>query len=78
MLFQRQSFYIPRELEYHEKSNLFFDVRWVDRYGQRAWRAHSVQVLGIEGDTLSNLTAFMHPLAPALVPAFGLPLAFED
>jgi RNA polymerase sigma-70 factor, ECF subfamily len=45
--------------------------------GERTWRAHSLQVLGIEGDAISSLTAFMRPLAPALVPAFGLPLIME-
>jgi RNA polymerase sigma-70 factor (ECF subfamily) len=46
--------------------------------GERAWRAHSVQVLDIDGDAVSSLTAFMHPLAPALVAAFGLPLVIDD
>ncbi len=53
-------------------------VLYTQADGERAWRAHSVQVLGIEGDAISSLTAFMRPLAPALIPSFGLPLAFED
>ena len=44
---------------------------------RRAWRAHPLQVLGIESDAILSLTAFMRRLAPALVPAFGLPLAIE-
>src|SRR5262249_18342761 len=39
------------------------------------WRAHSIQVLGADADGISNLTAFMRPLAQSLVPAFGLALA---
>jgi hypothetical protein len=46
--------------------------------GECAWRAHSLQVLGIEGDAIPSLTAFMRRLAFALVPAFGLSLAIED
>jgi RNA polymerase sigma-70 factor, ECF subfamily len=53
-------------------------VLYTQAEGEREWRAHSVQVLGINGDGISNLTAFMRPLASALVPAFGLPLAIED
>jgi RNA polymerase sigma-70 factor (ECF subfamily) len=53
-------------------------VLYTQGIGERTWRAHSVQVLGIEGDAISSLTAFMRPLAPALVPAFGLPLVIED
>jgi RNA polymerase sigma-70 factor, ECF subfamily len=53
-------------------------VLYTQADGERAWRAHSVQVLSIEGDAILSLTAFMRPLAPALVPAFGLPLAFKE
>lgn len=45
--------------------------------GELEWRAHSVQVLGVGEDGISSLTAFMRPLATALVPAFGLPLAID-
>jgi RNA polymerase sigma-70 factor, ECF subfamily len=53
-------------------------VLYTQSDGERVWRAHSVQVLGIDGDGISSLTAFMRPLASALVPAFGLPLVIED
>lgn len=53
-------------------------VLYTQAEGEREWRAHSVQVLGIDGDGISSLTAFMRPLGPALVPAFGFPLTFED
>jgi RNA polymerase sigma-70 factor (ECF subfamily) len=53
-------------------------VLYTQAEGEREWRAHSVQVLGVDRDGISSLTAFMRPLAPALVPAFGLPLTFED
>ena len=46
--------------------------------GERSWRAHSLQVLGIEDNAISSLTAFMRPLAPSLVPAFGLAVVIED
>jgi RNA polymerase sigma-70 factor, ECF subfamily len=46
--------------------------------GEREWRAHSVQVLGIDREGIFNLTVFMRHLAPALVPAFGLPLTLQD
>jgi RNA polymerase sigma-70 factor (ECF subfamily) len=46
--------------------------------GERVWRAHSVQVLDVDADGISSLTAFMRPLAQSLVPAFGLDLAIED
>jgi RNA polymerase sigma-70 factor, ECF subfamily len=53
-------------------------VLYTQGEGAREWRAHSVQVLGMDGEGISSLTAFMRPLAPALVPAFGLPIAIED
>jgi RNA polymerase sigma-70 factor, ECF subfamily len=53
-------------------------VLYTQAQGEREWRAHSLQVLGIDGEGIFNLTAFMRPLAPALVPAFGLPLSIQD
>jgi RNA polymerase sigma-70 factor, ECF subfamily len=38
------------------------------------YRAHSIQVLQLQGDAISSLTAFMKPLGPALFADFGLPL----
>jgi RNA polymerase sigma-70 factor (ECF subfamily) len=37
------------------------------------WRAHSLQLLEIEGERIARFTLFMRPLGPALFPAFGLP-----
>jgi RNA polymerase sigma-70 factor, ECF subfamily len=45
--------------------------------GAREWHVHSLQVLAIDSDGISSLTAFMRPLALALVPAFRLPIVFE-
>jgi len=45
---------------------------------EAAWNAHSVQLLDLDQDGILSLTAFMRPLAPTLVPAFGLPLTFRD
>jgi len=42
------------------------------------WRAHSIQVLGVDDSGIASLTSFMRPLSQTLVPAFGLPLAIED
>lgn len=38
------------------------------------YRAHSIQVLELQRDTISSLTAFMKPIGPALFGDFGLPL----
>jgi RNA polymerase sigma-70 factor, ECF subfamily len=53
-------------------------VLYTQAEGECEWRAHSVQVLSIDEEGISSLTAFMRPLAPALVPAFGLPLTIQD
>jgi RNA polymerase sigma-70 factor, ECF subfamily len=37
------------------------------------WQAHSLQVLNVEGGKISQLTAFVRPLGPALFSAFGFP-----
>lgn len=42
--------------------------------GDPAYRAHSIQVLELQGDTIASLTAFMKPIGPALFAEFGLPL----
>lgn len=42
------------------------------------YRAHSIQVLELQGDTISSLTAFMKPLGPALFADFGLPVTAAD
>jgi RNA polymerase sigma-70 factor (ECF subfamily) len=39
-----------------------------------AWSAHSIQVLSLEGDAISNLTLFAKPTGPSFFQAFGLPL----
>jgi len=38
------------------------------------YRAHSIQVLDIQGDAICALTAYLKPLAPELFAEFGLPL----
>lgn len=38
------------------------------------WSAHSIQVLALEGDAISEITLFAKPTGPRLFPAFGLPL----
>ena len=38
------------------------------------WAAHSIQVLTLQGNTISRLTAFLPPAGPQLIEAFGLPL----
>jgi RNA polymerase sigma-70 factor (ECF subfamily) len=45
---------------------------------EHEWRAHSIQVLSVDGEGISSLTAFMRPLAPELVTAFGFPLAIAN
>jgi|KBSSwiStaDraftv2_1062776.scaffolds.fasta_scaffold12803_2 RNA polymerase sigma-70 factor (ECF subfamily) len=42
------------------------------------WNAHSLQVLSIRDDRISQLTLFMKPLGPQLFPAFRLPLTLQD
>jgi len=42
------------------------------------WTAHSLQVLSVRDDRISQLTLFMKPLSPQLFPAFKLPLALRD
>ena len=44
----------------------------------RVWNAHSLQVLSIRDDRISQLTLFMKPLGPDLFPAFRLPLTLRD
>jgi RNA polymerase sigma-70 factor, ECF subfamily len=53
-------------------------VLYTKAQGEREWRAHSVQVLGVSREGISSLTAFMQPLAPKLIPAFGFALAIQD
>lgn len=45
---------------------------------EQEWRAHSIQLLGVDADGISSLTAFMRPLAAELVTAFGFPPAIEN
>jgi len=42
------------------------------------YRAHSIQVLDIQGDAICALTAYLKPLAPELFAEFGLPLTLTD
>jgi RNA polymerase sigma-70 factor, ECF subfamily len=42
------------------------------------WRAHSLQVLDIDGERIAGFTAFMQPLGSTLFPAFGLPNDPQD
>jgi RNA polymerase sigma-70 factor (ECF subfamily) len=42
------------------------------------WHAHSLQVLSIRDDRITQLTLFMKPLGPQLFPAFRLPLTLRD
>ena len=42
------------------------------------WAAHSVHVLSIEQDTISELTLFAKPAGPRLFHDFGLPLVLSD
>lgn len=42
--------------------------------GDPTYRAHSIQVLELQGGGISALTAFMKPLGPALFADFALPL----
>jgi RNA polymerase sigma-70 factor (ECF subfamily) len=42
------------------------------------WNAHSLQVLSVHDDRITQLTLFMKPLGPQLFPAFKLPLALRD
>jgi RNA polymerase sigma-70 factor (ECF subfamily) len=41
------------------------------------WNAHSLQVLSVRDDRISQLTLFMKPLGPQLFPAFRLPLTLR-
>jgi RNA polymerase sigma-70 factor (ECF subfamily) len=52
-------------------------VLYTQEDGERAWLAHSVQVLETEADAVVSLTTFLRPMAPMLVPAFRLPLVIE-
>jgi RNA polymerase sigma-70 factor (ECF subfamily) len=40
---------------------------------QGEWRAHSLQILETEGESITGLTLFMRPSVPPLFEAFGLP-----
>jgi RNA polymerase sigma-70 factor (ECF subfamily) len=42
------------------------------------WNAHSLQVLSVRDERISQLTMFMKPLALELFPAFSLPLTLRD
>jgi RNA polymerase sigma-70 factor (ECF subfamily) len=44
----------------------------------RVWNAHSLQVLTVRDDRISQLTMFMKPLGHELFPAFKLPLILRD
>jgi RNA polymerase sigma-70 factor (ECF subfamily) len=44
----------------------------------RVWNAHSLQVLSVRDERISQLTLFMKPLGPDLFPAFRLPLTLRD
>jgi len=44
----------------------------------RVWHAHSLQVLSVRDEGISQLTLFMKPLGPSLFPAFRLPLTHHD
>jgi RNA polymerase sigma-70 factor (ECF subfamily) len=41
---------------------------------QSTWRAHSIQLLELEQDSIVSLTKFVTPLGPSLFAAFGLPV----
>jgi RNA polymerase sigma-70 factor, ECF subfamily len=41
------------------------------------WTAHSLQVLSLDGDSISALTLFYKPMSPELFKSFGLPLVLE-
>jgi RNA polymerase sigma-70 factor (ECF subfamily) len=42
------------------------------------WTAHSIQVLTLQGGSISRLTLFAKPDSPGLFEAFRLPLTLED
>jgi len=42
------------------------------------YRAHSIEVLEIQGDAIVALTKYMRPLAPELFAEFGLPLTLSQ
>ena len=42
------------------------------------WTAHSIQVLSLQHDAISELTLFVKPSSPRLFQAFGLPLILGD
>ncbi len=44
----------------------------------RVWNAHSLQVLSIRDERVTQLTLFMKPLGSDLFPAFRLPLILRD
>jgi len=48
------------------------------RPGDPIYRAHSIEVLEIQGDAISALTKYMKPLAQGLFAEFGLPLTLTD
>jgi RNA polymerase sigma-70 factor (ECF subfamily) len=48
------------------------------RPGDPTYRAHSIEVLEIQGDAISALTKYMKPLAPELFAEFGLPLTLAE
>jgi RNA polymerase sigma-70 factor (ECF subfamily) len=46
--------------------------------GDPTYRAHSIEVLEIQGDAISAVTKYMKPLAPELFAEFGLPLTLAE
>ena len=41
------------------------------------WHAHSIHVLGIEGERIGEMVTFVPPAGPKLFAAFGLAEALE-
>jgi RNA polymerase sigma-70 factor (ECF subfamily) len=46
--------------------------------GDPTYRAHSIEVLEIQGHAISAVTKYLKPLAPELFAAFGLPLTLTE
>jgi len=46
--------------------------------GDPTYRAHSIEVLEIQGDAISAVTKYLKPLAPELFAEFGLPLTITE
>ncbi|MDE2448253.1 MAG: sigma-70 family RNA polymerase sigma factor [Gammaproteobacteria bacterium] len=42
------------------------------------WNAHSLQVLSLQGESITALTMFVKPLTVTVFPAFRLPLVLQD